>query len=118
MQLFGHGSKESSLMQPKHPLITSHYYFYCAAIILFLIFMPMINKFQGKIPYFPYLGVITLLSVLYTFYSIYTTRFFSYIFTGILLIPIFWSVGFPLFVSIIFGAVLTWRIIYLRVDQY
>ncbi|MGY0693300.1 hypothetical protein ACW2QC_10985 [Virgibacillus sp. FSP13] len=101
-------------MQNKHPIITYAYHFMSEAIILFFICLPFMNYYYQWVPYGLYLALVFGICFLFSVYTRFMNNYLPYILTAPGLIAIFIVCGFPIGLSIVFPAVLTWRYINIR----
>jgi len=101
-------------MSKKHLNITYAYHFMSEAIIIFLFAIPILYLHYRWIPYWSYLFTVVLLSVLFSIMAKHLTNYSIYIIVGLLLIPIFYFLNYPLIVNLLFSGLLIWRYINVR----
>lgn len=104
-------------MQNKHPNITYAYHFMSEAIIVLMFFLPIMYVHFQFVLYWNYLGVTVISCLLFSIYSKFTTKFATYILTTPILMFLFYIVGFPIELSVILPALLTWRYLNIRSKQ-
>src|SRR5690625_2748588 len=96
-------------MKNKHSNITYAYHFMSEAIIIFMIFLPIMYYHYQFVLYWTFLAVIIGICLLFSIYSKFTTKFSIYMLTVPALTGLFYVVGFPIELSIIFPVLMTWR---------
>ena len=106
-------------MHLKTKTIQTGYHFFGEGIILFLLLFPFFYYAAQPVPYWSYLIHISIISVLYSILTLYSSRFIWYIIAA----PLFFLSGFTLFslpviISGIIAVVLTWRYINLRKELF
>src|SRR5699024_458814 len=101
-------------MSKKHLNITYAYHFMSEAIIIFLFAIPILYLHYRWIPYWSYLFTVVLLSVLFSIMAKHLTNYSIYIIVGLLLVPIFYFLNYPLIVNLLFSGLLIWRYINVR----
>lgn len=101
-------------MSNKHLNITYAYHFLSEAIIIFLIAIPILYLQYRWIPYWSYLFVVIFLCLVFSFLAKRTTNYSVYLVVGLVLLPIFYFLNYPLIVNLAFTALLIWRYINVR----
>lgn len=104
-------------MQNKHVLVTYVYHFLSESIILFLLTVPIFHFYVNvATPYWTYLGVVCVMCLVYTFYTKKTSIYGVYLLTAPVFIWLFYVVGIPIVMSVLFSGLLTWRYLDIRKD--
>ncbi|MBS3682112.1 hypothetical protein KGF86_18125 [Ornithinibacillus massiliensis] len=104
-------------MQHNHPLIAYAYHFMCEAILIFMIFLPVLYHRYFFVPYWSYLGIITLICLLFTLLTWKKANRVIYF----LMVPIvfiaFYLLDYPFLISIFFSVLLVWSYVFIRMQQ-
>lgn len=101
-------------MDNQQTVISSWAQFIMEAILIFLITVPFMHAYFQWIPYGSYFAVVGLLSLLFSFYSVYSLRLWAFVFTGASLLLLFYVLNFPLLVNIFLALLLPWRYLVIR----
>ncbi|WP_163971593.1 DUF4129 domain-containing protein [Oceanobacillus halotolerans] len=101
-------------MQPKQRIILYAYHYMSEAILLFFVTLPIMYLNYNWIPYWGYIGIAILTCIVFSVYTYVTRSYMWYIFTAPLIGICFYLVGFPLFLTVLFASVLTWRYMNIR----
>lgn len=101
-------------MQHNHPYIAYSYHFLSEAIILFLVAIPVLYHRFFFIPYASYLIVVVGACALFILITKWSSNIYSYFLVVPILFILFHVLNYPIFFSIVFSGVLTWRFIDIR----
>lgn len=100
-------------------LISLAQHFLAEGIITFLFLIPIFHSVYHFVPYWTYLLSLFAICMLFTFYTVFTNRFFWYICTApILSIGYYFLLNYPLLLSAAIPTILVWRYVQLRKDNY
>ncbi|WP_042142906.1 hypothetical protein [Paucisalibacillus sp. EB02] len=96
-------------MQHNHPLIAYAYHFLSEAIIIFMVFIPVLYHRYFFVPYWSYLAVIALACVIFTFIKKFNANLIVYVLVAPVLIGLFYFLDYPILIVILFSSLLVWR---------
>src|SRR5690625_738186 len=92
------------------------YHFLGEGIILFLIVLPIFKYAYYWVPYWTYFISLIFITLAFTLFALFTTRFIWYVITAPILFLIYiYLLEFPMLLSAIIGLILTWRFVSLVV---
>jgi hypothetical protein len=96
-------------MQHNHPLIAYAYHFLSEAIILFMVFIPVLYHRYFFVPYWSYLAVIALACVVFTLIKKFNANLIVYVLVAPVLFGIFYFLDYPILIVILLSGLLVWR---------
>ncbi|WP_339214093.1 hypothetical protein [Ornithinibacillus sp. FSL M8-0202] len=104
-------------MQHNHPLIAYAYQFMCEAILIFMVFLPVLYHRYFFVPYWSYLGIITLICLLFTFLTWKNANRLIYFLMAPIVFVAFYLLDYPFLISILFTVSLIWSYVFIRKQQ-
>jgi len=91
------------------------YHFLGEGIILFLIVLPIFKYAYYWVPYWTYFISLIFITLAFTLFALFTTRYIWYVITAPILFLIYtYLLEFPMLLSAIIALILTWRYVSLR----
>src|SRR5690625_3168647 len=91
------------------------YHFLGEGIILFLIILPIFKYAYYWVPYWTYFISLIFITLAFTIFALFTTRYIWYVITAPILFLIYtYLLEFPMLLSAIIPLILTWRYVSLR----
>ncbi|HLQ71653.1 MAG TPA: hypothetical protein VK142_07605, partial [Bacillota bacterium] len=101
-------------MLNKNATINIAYHFLAEGMIIFLLAIPFTYGEYHQLPYWSYLGIVSVMCVAYSVYTANEKRYGWYIATAPAFIALFYVFNFPLYLSVGFSLLLLYRYIILR----
>lgn len=97
--------------------ITYAYHFLNEAIIIFLMALPFLYYHYFWVPYVSYLIITVALCIVFTVITRLTTSYFWYIMMAPVLFIVFYMLGYPILMGILFACIFIWRYIDIRKEE-
>lgn len=98
--------------------VTYAYHFMSEAIIIYLVLLPFSYSYYENVSMWSYLGITIGVALVYSFVSKYIKNYAPYLTSLPFLLLLFYFVGYPLLVSIIFSGLFVWRYIAIRSNAF
>lgn len=105
-------------MHLRQVYVTYAYHFMSEAIIIYLALLPFSLSYYENVPMWSYVGIVIGVALVYSFISKLMTNYAPYIISLPFLFLVFYFVGYPLLLSIIFAGLFVWRYIAIRSNAF
>ncbi len=109
MQSFSHWERGQEKLRNKHPILVAASYFLSEALIIFLITLPNLNAYFHETPYWSYFSLTFCICIVFSVYATYMSRLLPYLMTLPFLFMVYYVLDYPLFLSLLYTGLLTWR---------
>ncbi|SET35345.1 hypothetical protein SAMN05216389_109130 [Oceanobacillus limi] len=102
----------------KNFIITHAYHFLSEAILTFLFILPVMYFHYQVTPYWVYLGIVIGIAIVFSSYAWLKWKQLPYILTAPIIFIVFYTIGYPIGLSLAFAGLLTWRYIAIRSEMH